>query len=54
MKYSMTITKEHLKNFQLFRNILQIGGESYLIYAGDLPRIRSEGKVEYWKKITEL
>ena len=54
MKYSMTITKEHLKNLQLFRNISQIEGENYLIYAGDFPQIRSEGKVESWKKITEL
>jgi uncharacterized protein len=54
MKYSMTITKEHLKNLQLFRNISQIEGENYLIYAGDTPQIRSEGKVESWKKITEL
>jgi uncharacterized protein len=54
MKYSMTITKEHLKNLQLFRNISQIEGENYLIYAGDTPQSRSEGKVESWKKITEL
>ena len=54
MKYTMTITKEHLKNLQLFRNISEIEGENYLIYAGDTSQIRSEGKVESWKKITEL
>jgi uncharacterized protein len=54
MKYTMTITKEHLKNLQLFRNISEIEGENYLIYAGEIPQIRSEGKVESWKKITEL
>ena len=54
MKYTMTINKDHLKNLQLFRNISQIEGGNYLIYAGDTPQIRGEGKVESWKKITEL
>ena len=54
MKYSMTITKEHLKNLQLFRNISQIDGENYLIYAGEEAQLRSEGKVESWKKVIEL
>jgi uncharacterized protein len=54
MKYSMTITKEHLKNLQLFRNISQIEGNNYLIYAGEEAQFRSEGKVESWKKVIEL
>lgn len=54
MKYSMTITKEHLKNLRLFRDISKIEGENYLIYAGEDSQIRSEGKVESWKKVIEL
>lgn len=54
MKYSMTITKEHLKNLQLFRNISQIEGENYLIYAGNESQLRTEVKVESWRKVIEL
>jgi uncharacterized protein len=54
MKYSMTITKEHLKNLQLFRNISETKGVNYLIYAGEETQFRSEGKVKSWKKVIEL
>jgi uncharacterized protein len=54
MKYSMTITKEHLKNLQLFRNISETEGMNYLIYAGEETQFRSEGKVKSWKKVIEL
>lgn len=54
MKYSMTITKEHLKNLQLFRNISETKGMNYLIYAGEETQFRSEGKVKSWKKVIEL
>ncbi len=54
MKYSMTVTKEQLKNLHLFREISAISGESYLIYAGDETEFRTNVTVVSWKKIIEL
>lgn len=54
MKYSMTVTKEQLKNLHLFRGISSISGESYLIYAGDETELRTNVTVVSWKKIVEL
>lgn len=54
MKYSMTVTKEHLKNFQLFRDLSNIFGQNYLIYAGVETEFRSNATVVSWEKIIDL
>ena len=54
MKYSMTVTKEHLKNFQLFRNLSNISGQNYLIYAGSETELRSDATVAPWRNVIDL
>lgn len=54
MKYSATINSEYFKNLRLYRELSSIGGDNFLIYAGEESQIRSNAKVIPWNQVINL
>ncbi|RDB06882.1 ATP-binding protein [Runella aurantiaca] len=54
MKYTATINPEHFRNLRLYRELSSIGGDNFLIYAGEENQIRSNAKVIPWNQVINL
>lgn len=54
MKYSQTVSSDHLKNLIHFRKLSETTGTDYLIYAGSEGQKRTGATVVGWQGITVL
>lgn len=54
MKYTQTVTKEHLKNLRHFREISGTTGADYLLYAGNETQTRTGARVINWQGVGAL
>ena len=54
MKYSQTVSSDHLKNLIHFRKLTGMAGDDYLLYAGSEGQKRSGATVVGWQGITRL
>nr|WP_262899034.1 DUF4143 domain-containing protein [Fibrella rubiginis] len=54
MKYSQTVSSDHLENLIHFRKLTETTGDDYLLYAGSEDQKRTGATVVGWQGVTSL